>query len=143
MDIVVKSKAFAVKIVKLYNHLTADKKEYILSQQVLKCGTGIGAKIHSAVCGQGTTDFALKMKSSLSDASETEYWLELLRDTGYLTEEEAESILRDCVELIEMLASITKIVTVKSKQAAVDKNTTVSYKQTTVGRIWQRVSKQH
>ena len=166
MDIVVKSKAFAVKIVRLYNHLTVDKKEYILSQQVLKCGTRIGANIHAAVCGQGTTDFAAKMKSSLSEASETEYWLELLKDTGYLSKEEADSILKDCVELINMLASITKIVTISDNQATVDKqqhtsvssrqavvtkSTPVNHKQTPVGskqqatvsRIWQRVSKQH
>ena len=108
--IVVKSKAFAVKIVSLYKHLTLDKKEHVLSQQLLKCGTGIGANIHAAVCSQGTTDFAAKMRSSLSEAIETEYWLELLRDTNYLTEKEAESILKDCVELIKILSSITKIV---------------------------------
>lgn len=108
--IVVKSKDFAVKIVSLYKHLTLDKKEHVLSQQLLKCGTGIGANIHAAVCSQGTTDFAAKMKSALSEAIETEYWLELLRDTKYITEKEAESILKDCVELIKILVSITKIV---------------------------------
>ena len=107
--IVVKSKAFAVKIVSLYKHLTLDKKEHVLSQQLLKCGTGMGANIHAAVCSQGTTDFAAKMKNALSEAIETEYWLELLSDTKYITEKEAESLLKDCVELIKFLSSVTKI----------------------------------
>ena len=110
--ILVKSKAFAVKIVNLYKHLMVDKKEYILSQQVLKHGTGIGANLHAAICSQGTADFTTRMKISLSEASETEYWLELLRDTDYLTAEEAESILKDCTELINILLSVTKLVAV-------------------------------
>ena len=112
--IVVKSKAFAIKIVNLYKYLRFDKKEYVMSQQVLKSGTSIGANIHEAIRGQSTADFAAKMNISLKEASETEYWLELLSDTNYLTKEEAESILLDCVELIKILVSITKTVKINN-----------------------------
>ena len=106
--IVVKSKAFAIRIVELYKRLRFDKKEYVISQQVLKSETSIGANVHEAIRGQSRADFAAKMNISLKEASETEYWLELLRDTNYLKPEEAESILNDCVELIKILVSITK-----------------------------------
>lgn len=132
--IVVKSKAFAVRIVNLYKHLIYDKKEYVLSQQVLKCGTRIGADIHTVVCGQGTTDFTAKMRNALQEASETEYWLELLRDTNYLTKEEAESILKDCVELIKILLSITKIVTPAKDSAPIIKNIKPASDSTSIGK---------
>ena len=108
--IVVKSKAFAIRIVNLYKYLRFDKQEYVMSQQVLKSGTSIGANVHEAIRGQSKPDFAAKMNISLKEASETEYWLELLRDTNYLKKEEAESILEDCVELIKILVKITKAV---------------------------------
>ena len=106
--VVIKSKAFAIRIVNMYKHLRFDKKEYIMSQQVLKSGTNIGANIHEAIRGQSKADFNAKMYIALKESSETEYWLELLRDTDYITKEEAESILPDCVELIKMLVAITK-----------------------------------
>ena len=112
--IVIKSKAFAIRIVNLYKYLRFDKKEYVISQQVLKSGTSIGANVHEAIRGQSTADFAAKMNISLKEASETEYWLELLRDTNYLSKEEAESILFDCVELIKILVSITKTVKINN-----------------------------
>ena len=112
--VVVKSKAFAIRIVNLYKYLRFDKKEYVLSQQVLKSGTSIGANVHEAIRGQSAADFAAKMNISLKEASETEYWLELLRDTNYLTKEEAESILSDCVELIKILVSITKTIKINN-----------------------------
>lgn len=109
--IVIKSKAFAIRIVNLYKHLRFDKKEYVMSQQVLKSGTSIGANIHEAIRGQSKSDFNAKMYISLKEASETEYWIELLRDTNYITREAAQSILLDCNELIKMLVKITKTTT--------------------------------
>ena len=111
--IVIKSKAFAIRIVNLYKHLRFDKKEYVMSQQVLKSGTSIGANIHEALRGQSKSDFNAKMYISLKEASETEYWIELLRDTDYITREAAQSILLDCNELIKMLVKITKTTTHK------------------------------
>ena len=104
----VKSKAFAVRIVKLYQHLTSSKKEYVLSKQLLRSGTSIGANIKEAIRGQSKADFRAKMNISLKEASETEYWLELLHETGYLTDKEFESIIPECIELIKLLTSIVK-----------------------------------
>ena len=106
--VVVKSKAFAIRIVRMYRHLKKYKQEYILSQQVLRSGTSIGANVHEAVRGQSKADFIAKMNIALKEASETEYWLELLRDTDYLKPKEAESILTDCIELIKILVKIIK-----------------------------------
>ncbi|MBR1728746.1 MAG: four helix bundle protein [Selenomonadaceae bacterium] len=108
--IVVKSKAFAIRIVRMYKHLKITKREYILSQQVLRSGTSIGANVHEAIQAQSKADFKAKMYIALKEASETEYWLELLRDTDYLKPKEAESILTDCIELIKLLTKITKTV---------------------------------
>ena len=109
--IVVKSNAFAVRIVKLYRHLRHTKGEFVMSKQLLRSGTSIGANIHEAVRGQSKPDFNAKMYIALKEASETEYWLELLRDTEYLTKTEAESILPDCIEIIKILVKITKTTT--------------------------------
>ena len=109
--IVVKSKAFAIRIVNLYKYLRFDKKEYVMSQQILKSGTSIGANIHEAIRGQSKPDFNSKMYVALKEASETEYWLELLKDTNYINQEAAQSMLLDCNELIKMLVKITKTTT--------------------------------
>ena len=108
--IVSKSMAFAIRIVNLYKYLTKEKSEYILSKQLLRSGTSIGANVKEAVRAQTKADFNTKMHIAMKEASETEYWLELLEQTDYLTKTQAESILKDCVEIIKILVAITKTV---------------------------------
>ena len=103
-----KSFAFAVRIVNLYKHLAETKKETILSKQLLRSGTSIGANITEAEQAQSTPDFISKMSIALKEASETKYWIRLLASTNYLTEAESASILNDCVELEKILVSIVK-----------------------------------
>jgi four helix bundle protein len=106
--IVVKSKAFAIRIVNLSKYLNSEKKEYVLSKQVLKSGTSIGANVREAIRGQSKADFYAKMNIALKEASETEYWLEILNETGYIDEISFKDIYSDCQELIKILISITK-----------------------------------
>lgn len=106
--IVDKSKAFALRIIRLYRHLCDEKKEYILSKQLLRSGTSIGANVKEAIRGQSKADFYAKMNISLKEASETEYWLELLHKSGYIEEKPFVSIYEDCQELIKILVTITK-----------------------------------
>jgi TIGR02436 family protein len=103
-----KSFAFAVRIVRLYQHLVQTRKEYVLSKQVLRCGTSIGANIREALHGQSRKDFHAKMYIALKECSETLYWLELLTATNYLTQIESDSIIQDAKELHRILQSITK-----------------------------------
>ena len=103
-----KSYAFALRIVKLYKHLTGEKKEFVLSKQVLRSGTAIGALIYEAEFGQSKPDFISKMSIALKEANETSYWLNLLKDSEYLTETQFESIHEPCVELIKLLVSSIK-----------------------------------
>ena len=90
---------FAIRIVKLSNHLTATKKECVLSKQLLRSGTSIGANIAEAEQAQSKTDFISKMNIALKEAVETNYWLRLLHATDYLSETEFTSIHSDCREL--------------------------------------------
>ena len=106
--IVVKSKAFAVRCVRLRKFLCDEKGEYVISKQLLRSGTSIGANIKEAVRGQTRPDFGTKMNIALKEASESEYWIELLQETDYLTAKEGESLLTDCRELIKLLTSIVK-----------------------------------
>ena len=106
--IVNKSKAFAIRIIRLYKYLCTEKKEFVLSKQLLRSGTSIGANVKEAIRGQSKDDFAHKMNISLKEASETEYWLELLFETDYITEQQFNSIIADCTELIKILTSIIK-----------------------------------
>ena len=106
--IVDKSKVFAIRIINLYKYLCDEKKEYVLSKQLLRSGTSIGANIKEAIRGQSKDDFAHKMNISLKEASESEYWLELLYETDYITEQQFNSIIGDCTELIKILTSIIK-----------------------------------
>lgn len=100
MDTVsVKSFNFAKRIVKLYKYLKNSKKENILSNQVLRCGTSIGANIAEAEQAQSRADFTSKMNIALKETAETKYWLNLLRETEYITEKESKSILNDCIEI--------------------------------------------
>ena len=103
-----KSMEFAVRIVNLRKYLTEEKHEYVLSKQLLKSGTSICANIREAKYGQSKNDFIAKMNISLKEASETEYWLELLYTTEYLTKEAYKSIQTDCGELAKILTAIVK-----------------------------------
>ena len=102
-----KSKLFAIRIVNLYRHLCEEKKEWVLSKQLLRCGTSIGANIVEAQAAVSRKDFLAKMYISFKECCETEYWLELLHETGYLTNNEFESINQDNIALKKRLSSIT------------------------------------
>jgi four helix bundle protein len=106
--VVTKSKAFAVRIVKLYQFLTETKREYVLSKQLLRSGTSIGANVREAHNSQSKREFVAKMNIALKEAAESEYWLELLHETEYLSEAEFNGIMPDCNELNRLLISIIK-----------------------------------
>ena len=112
--VVQKSKAFAIRIIRLYQHLTTEKKEFILSKQVLRSGTSIGANVRESIRAQSTADFLAKMQISLKEADETQYWLELLKETDYISEKAADSLIADCEEIIRLIAAIVK--TLKENQ---------------------------
>lgn len=106
--IVDKSKAFALRIIKLYRYLCDEKKECVLSKQLLRSGTSVGANVKEAINGQSKADFYAKMYIAYKEANESEYWLELLFESGYINQEAFNSIYADCKELIKILTSITK-----------------------------------
>ncbi len=106
--VVSKSKTFALRVIKLYKYLTNEKKEYVLSKQVLRSGTGIGANVREAHRGQSDADFYSKMNIALKEADETAYWLELLQESEFINQESFDSIYKDCEELIRFLVSILK-----------------------------------
>ena len=103
-----KSYAFALRVIKLYKYLIYEKKEYVLSKQLLRSGTSIGALIKEGEHAQSKPDFLNKMNVALKEANEAEYWIELLRDSEYLSAAESLSILEDVSELIKLLAYIVK-----------------------------------
>ena len=105
---VTKSLDFAVRIVNLYKYLTQEHKEYIMSRQILRCGTSIGANIAEAQRGQSMADFAAKMNIALKKASETEYWIKLLYRTDYLQKTQYESLCNDINDLISILTAICR-----------------------------------
>lgn len=106
--IVDKSKAFAIRIVRAYKYLTQEKNEYLLSKQLLRSGTSIGANVKEAIRGQSKADFYAKLNIALKEASETEYWLEILYETDYIDKKLFDSIISDGREIIKLLVSITK-----------------------------------
>ena len=103
-----KSKVFAIRVIKLYQYLIEHYKEFVLSKQVLRSGTSIGANIREAIHAQSRNDFISKMHIALKEASETEYWLELLYETDYISKSSYQSISKDCAELNKILISILK-----------------------------------
>ena len=105
-----KSYAFAIRVVNAYKYLTESQKEFVLSKQLLRSGTAIGALNREAVHAQSKADFLNKMNIALKEAYETEYWLNLLYDTHYLDEKNYKSIIADCKELVALLTSIVKTV---------------------------------
>lgn len=109
-----KSKKFAVRIVRLYQYLCNEKKEFVLSKQLLRSGTSIGSNLAEAECAISRKDFLSKVYIALKESTETLYWLELLEETDYLTEQEFQSLNADCEELKKMLSATTK--TIASQQ---------------------------
>ena len=97
---------FAVRIVNLYKYLTEIKKETIMSKQLLRCGTSIGANISEALSAESTADFIHKLSISQKELNETQYWLTLLQKTEYISEKQYESIQQDCEDIRKMLISI-------------------------------------
>lgn len=109
--LLVKSKSFALRIIRLYQFLSLEKKEFVLSKQLLRSGTSIGANAKEASRGQSRADFASKIGVSLKEASESEYWLDLLYETEYISREEYTSLQQDLSEIIRILMSISRSVT--------------------------------
>ena len=105
-----KSKRFAVRIIKLYRYLTEEKHEYVMSKQLLRCGTSVGANLAEAECAISRKDFLAKVYIALKECAETKYWLELLEETEYLTNSQFQSIYEDCEELRRMLSATTKTI---------------------------------
>ena len=103
-----KSMEFAVRVVKLYGYLCEEKREYVMSKQLLKSGTSVGANIREAIYAESRKDFLHKMSIALKEASETEYWLELLSRADYLTDEQYQSVQSDCKEIAKLLTAITR-----------------------------------
>src|SRR5260221_14200307 len=113
--IIQKSYAFALQIIQLYKSLI-EKKEYVLSKQILRSGTSIGANIHEAVSGESKKDFIHKLGIAVKEARETSYWLNLLKDGGYIINDEFNKLNNSCDEIIRMLNSI--ILTTKERYFA-------------------------
>jgi four helix bundle protein len=109
----IKSYAFALRVVNLYKYLAFESKDYVLSKQVLRSATSIGANVVEANRGQSKADFVNKLSIALKEADETEYWLNLLRDGEFITASQADSLLSDCLELQKILTSSIK--TAKSR----------------------------
>ena len=103
-----KSLVFALRVIKAYQFLSGEQREFVLSKQVLRSGTSVGALIREAEHAQSKADFINKMNIALKEANETEYWLILLKESGYIDEKSFVSIHEDCQELIRILASIVK-----------------------------------
>ena len=103
-----KSLLFAARIVKLNKYLSKEKKETIISKQIIRSATSIGANANEAIYGQSKADFIAKLQISLKETAETEYWLRLLILSDYITEKEGESLLADCLEIKRILISTLK-----------------------------------
>jgi len=101
-----KAYAFALEIVKAFKLLTNERKEYVLSKQLLRLGTSIGANINEAIAGQSKRDFIYKLNIALKEARETNYWLNLLKDGEYLNLKEFDTLIKSCNEIIKVLSSI-------------------------------------
>lgn len=104
----IKSYQFALRVVKLYKYLIKEKKEFVLSKQILRSGTSIGANVEEAIGGQSKADFISKLQIALKESRETHFWIRLLVDSNYLDTKSGKSILNDCEELLKLLNSILK-----------------------------------
>ena len=103
-----KSLQFAARIVKLYQYLTKEKHETVISKQIIRSGTSIGANANEAIYGVSKSDFIAKLQISLKETAETEYWLRLLVMSEYLSEPEGQSLIADCLEIKRILVSTLK-----------------------------------
>ena len=103
-----KSKAFALRIIKLYKYLCSKKREFVMSKQILRSGSSIGANVREGTRAQSKPDFISKMNIALKEAEETCYWLELLHESDYLDDRAFNSLYSDCMELLKILVSIVK-----------------------------------
>jgi four helix bundle protein len=103
-----KSFAFAVRVVKLYQYLCEQKKEFVLSKQLLRSGTSVGAMVREAEHAESKADFKHKLGIAQKEINESIYWLELLNETDYLTKEQIEQIINDAVEIIKLITAILK-----------------------------------
>ncbi len=106
--VLAKSLDFAVRIVNLYKYLRSDKGESVISKQLLRCGTSVGANLHEAQEAISQKEFERKVYIALKEARETEYWIELLFRTEFLDKSQYDTILTDCVEILKLLVTITK-----------------------------------
>ena len=104
--ILTKSKTYALRIIKMYKYLCAEKKEFVMSKQILRSGTSIGANVREGSRGQSKSDFVAKMSIAQKEAEETCYWLELLYESGYIIKKIFDSMYEDNLELIRILSSI-------------------------------------
>ncbi|MBR5959672.1 MAG: four helix bundle protein [Clostridia bacterium] len=111
-----KSKGFAIRIVRLYQYLKDEKKEYVLSKQLLRSGTSVGANLSEAKYAISRNDFIAKQYIALKEISETLYWLELLFKTDYLSQKQYDSIYQDAEELRKLLSSSTKTLQVRDAE---------------------------
>ena len=102
------SRAFAIRVVNLYKYLSDNKNEYVMSKQMYRSGTSIGAKVFEGKNAQTRPDFTTKMNIALKEATETAYWLDLLHETDYINDVEYESISNDCNKIIAILTKIVK-----------------------------------
>ncbi len=109
-DNVIKTKsfAFAIRIVKLYKYLTVNKKEYIISKQLLRSGTSVGAMVRESEYAESKPDFIHKLAIAQKEINETIYWLELLKETDYILKNDFEIINKDAIEIIRLITSIIK-----------------------------------
>ncbi len=105
-QILIDSKSFAIRIIRLYKYLSDMKKEFVLSKQILRSGTSIGANISESVFAQSRMDFVSKMSISLKEASETKYWLDLLYETEYISQEQYDSVSGDLGKITGTLVKI-------------------------------------
>jgi four helix bundle protein len=103
-----KSRKFAIRVYNLCKHLDTEKREYVLSKQLLRSGTSIGANLSEAQYSISKKEFLAKATIALKEAAETEYWLDLLKQTNLITQTEYNSIIKDCKELLRLLIAITK-----------------------------------
>jgi four helix bundle protein len=115
-----KSHSFALRMIKLYKFLIQEHKEYVLSKQVLRSGTSIGANIKESVYAQSKIDFIHKLSIAQKETSETHYWLTLLRDSEYIKNNLAESLLRDCDELMRLLTASIKTAKGNTKKGVIN-----------------------
>ena len=106
----IKSYDFALRIIKVYKYLSQERKEFVLSKQLLRSGTSIGANIEESIGGQSKADFFAKITIAYKEARESKYWIRLLRDSDYLTIEQSSDLLKDVEELLKIIGSIQKTV---------------------------------